>query len=112
MGGGPVAASLWACTAASTCTRRSPTSPLVGTLTSIGLTRLPLMARRAGDGLRPARRWRPDRLILLWLAVPDEARCRQRREPRRSSRTRPLHERAPRGRGWPKAATREHGAAQ
>ena len=30
---------LWARTAASTCARRSPTPPLVGTLTSIGLTR-------------------------------------------------------------------------
>jgi hypothetical protein len=41
MGGGPVADALWARTAAATCARRSATPPLVGTPTSIGLTRLP-----------------------------------------------------------------------
>jgi hypothetical protein len=42
---------LWARTAASTCPRRSPTSPLAGTLTSIGLTRLP--TSRPPPGRRP-----------------------------------------------------------
>jgi hypothetical protein len=41
MGGGPVAASLWARTDPSTWARRSATPPLVGTSTIIGLTRLP-----------------------------------------------------------------------
>jgi hypothetical protein len=54
IGAGPVAAALWALTAASIRLSRSPASPRVGTSTSIGLTMLPIADPPPASDRKPA----------------------------------------------------------